>query len=95
MTDEEFADLSERVQQIHELTQHRGWDLLIDRASADLGKRQERILTGRLEPTDYQHETGIREGMLLVFRLPILVREEFETVARDREEARQVEEFVA
>jgi hypothetical protein len=84
VTDEEFVELAERVQKIEEMLQHPGWPLLIDRASDEIGKRQDRILTGRLDPDEYRHETGILTGMLRVFQLPLSVRDEFEQVAAER-----------
>lgn len=89
MNDQEFSELAERVQQIHEMTQHPGWPMLLDRATDEIGKRQDRVLTGRLTPDEYRHETGILAGMVRVFQLPIAVAEEFQQIAIDREQAKQ------
>jgi hypothetical protein len=89
VTDEEFSELAERVQQIEQMTRHAGWPLLIDRATDEIGKRQDRILGGRLELDEYRHETGILAGMLRVFQLPITVRDEFHQLAVARETAKQ------
>lgn len=89
MTDEELRDLQERSQLVADLTQHGGWQLLVDRANLGLWAKQNLVIGGGAK--DYeQYKTAIAwmEGAQFVLAVPMLVEQELELELAAREEER-------
>lgn len=89
MTEEELRDLAERTQQIGELANSIGWDLFVDRAHAEITKKQKAILSGNMDAEQYRRDTGWVAGALAMLSLPTQAREEYARARQQYEEARQ------
>lgn len=86
MNDQEYADLAERTQQLHELTETPGWAMFLDRAGAEIGKHQRIILGGHLTEEEYRRETGWVQGATVILDLPGKAQYELEQAATERQE---------
>ena len=96
MTDEELRELQERVQQILDMTETRGWILLQDAAIGTLQGRQNRIVQGRCENMeDYKAEVSFTNGMRYILNLPATLqsRLEQELQIKRESEGEEVEEL--
>jgi hypothetical protein len=92
MTEDELAELAERVHQIEEFAKTRGWQFLRDRAIVDMEKAQLAILGGGLDHEHYLKKTGEYAGMARVLAIPEIVRAELDSARRAYAEDREAEE---
>lgn len=86
MTEDDLRDLSERTQQIQQLTETIGWALYFDRAKAEITQHQNRILGGRLDESDYHREAGFVQGALAMLNLPQQSVDEYQRARQHFEE---------
>ena len=93
MEDDEFRELQERSHQILALTQHPGWELLVDRATDGTWRKRELILSGNL--TDHeQYKTTITwvTGAEFVLSIPSLIEQELGVEQERRHELELISE---
>ena len=77
MEDDDFRELQERWHQIIALTQHPGWELLVDRTKEGTWAKRELILSGKLE--DFEHykvSLAWVAGAEYVLSIPSLIEEQ-------------------
>lgn len=87
MDDAELRDLQERTALIEEMANHPGWAMLVDRAHATIGMKQQRVLNGRLKDfEEYRREVDYMDGMFFVLRIPEQVKQELDDEMRERGE---------
>jgi hypothetical protein len=92
VNEDELRDLAERTQQIHDLVSTIGWGMFVDRAHAEITKKQKAILGGNLSADDYRRDTGWVAGALAMLALPAVTAQEYQRQRQAYEEQKQVEQ---
>lgn len=93
MSDDALREMSERAHLLDELTRHPGWAAFQQCADEELAKNKRAILSGGLNPEQYQRTTGFLAGGEMVAAIPDAMMSLYlAAVARQREEEAELDD---